>query len=364
MMKIFTVGGFVRDTILNQEPNDRDYVIVGATADDVENLVGRGFKQVGADFPVFLCPITGDEHALARTERKIGVGYRGFETFTSPDLTIEDDLTRRDFTMNAMALDEHGNLVDPFNGQRDLKAGVIRHVSPAFAEDPLRVLRACRFVARFGFKIHSSTKLLMKQLVKSGELDNLARERVWVELEKILNSKFSMAGVKALLDCGAGQRLFGDWFGAFANEYDASQFNSVSPISKFVFLNRFVDIDLDMIKRLQDWKVPNDFIAALIMFSRNADTVSQWNHFASDFRAEMELQLLGDLGLLGNKTTFDNLDGAFKLLILDWDKIKEKIQVSVAKVKSVDCATIAENIKDGKLVAATIKAARIVALKK
>jgi len=339
-------------------------VIVGATAEDVAALVARGFKQVGADFPVFLCPVTGSEHALARTERKVGVGYKGFETLTSPELTIEDDLIRRDFTMNAMAFDEHGNIIDPFGGCQDIKNSIIRHVSPAFAEDPLRVLRACRFVARFGFKIHRSTKMLMKHLVKSGELDNLSRERVWVELEKILSSKFAMAGINALLKCGAGKRLFGAWFGAWDNDWTtASVFNSVSPISKFVYLNRFVMVNSEVIDLFQAWKVPKDFIAATIMFNRCADILSQWNHFASDFRAEMELQLIGDLGLLGNRTTFDALEGAFQLSIIDWVNIKKKIEAAPVKVKSVDCAAIAANLKDGKQIAAAIRTARINALK-
>ena len=182
-MKVYLVGGAVRDTLLGLDPKDKDYVIVGATAEDVEALLAQGYQRVGADFPVFLHPETGDEYALARIERKVGAGYNGFEAYTSPDLTIEDDLRRRDLTINAMAMDpDTGEIIDPFGGQEDLKNGVLRHVSEAFAEDPLRVLRVARFKARYGFKLAPETYKLMHQLVESGELDHLTRERVWDEI--------------------------------------------------------------------------------------------------------------------------------------------------------------------------------------
>ena len=180
-VKIYRVGGSVRDELLGGEVADRDWVVVGATP---EILVASGYKPVGRDFPVFLHQDTGEEYALARTERKHGRGYYGFEFFASPDVTLVEDLARRDLTINAMARDDDGTLIDPFGGESDLRAGVLRHVSPAFAEDPLRVLRVARFAARFGFAVAPETEALMRNVVASGELAELARERVWQELAR------------------------------------------------------------------------------------------------------------------------------------------------------------------------------------
>src|SRR5512138_3801136 len=179
--RVYRVGGSVRDELLGRAHGDRDWVVVGATP---ETMIASGYKPVGRDFPVFLHPDTGEEYALARTERKHGRGYRGFEFFASPDVTLEEDLARRDLTINAMARAEDGTLVDPFGGQRDLAAGVLRHVGPAFAEDPLRVLRVARFAARFAFQVAPQTEALMRTLAASGELAELSPERVWQELAR------------------------------------------------------------------------------------------------------------------------------------------------------------------------------------
>jgi len=207
-MKIYLVGGAVRDKLLGLPVQDRDYVVVGATP---EEMTARGFKPVGADFPVFLHPETKEEYALARTERKSGRGYKGFTVYAAPDVTLEDDLRRRDLTINAMSEDEAGNLVDPFGGAADLKAGILRHVSPAFAEDPVRVLRVARFAARYadrGFRIADETLALMRQLVGSGEVDHLVAERVWQELEGALGEKTPARFFETLRACGALVRLF------------------------------------------------------------------------------------------------------------------------------------------------------------
>jgi tRNA nucleotidyltransferase (CCA-adding enzyme) len=187
-VKTYLVGGAVRDRLMHLVPKDEDYVIVGATAEDVDRLRAEGYSQVGADFPVFLHPVTGDEYALARVERKTGDGYHGFEVDANSSVTIEDDLIRRDLTINSMAMDEDGELVDPYNGQHDLRNRILRHTSAAFAEDPLRVLRLARFAARFTlFTISPNTVELCQALSKNGELNHLSIERVWVELEKGLN---------------------------------------------------------------------------------------------------------------------------------------------------------------------------------
>ena len=184
----YIVGGAVRDALLGLTPGDRDYVVVGATA---QQMLDAGFKQVGRDFPVFLHPDTGEEHALARTERKSGRGYTGFVVHADPSVCLDDDLRRRDFTINAIARADDGHLVDPFGGVADVQARVLRHVSEAFTEDPLRILRAARLLARFaslGFTIAPETLALMQQMAASGELDALVPERVWQELGKALRS--------------------------------------------------------------------------------------------------------------------------------------------------------------------------------
>ncbi|MDH5648201.1 MAG: multifunctional CCA addition/repair protein [Gammaproteobacteria bacterium] len=207
-MEIYLVGGAVRDKLLKLPVKDRDYVVVGATPEDME---AKGFKPVGADFPVFLHPETKEEYALARTERKSGKGYKGFTVYSSPDVTLEQDLQRRDLTINAMAEAEDGTLIDPFHGQKDLQEGYLRHVSPAFVEDPVRVLRVARFAARFdkwGFRVAHSTHKLMKQMVENGEVDYLVPERVWAELEGALGEPAPSRFFKVLRACGALARLF------------------------------------------------------------------------------------------------------------------------------------------------------------
>jgi tRNA nucleotidyltransferase (CCA-adding enzyme) len=203
-MRIYQVGGAVRDRLLGREVSDRDWVVVGASA---EQLLALGYRQVGADFPVFLHPGTHEEYALARTERKSGHGYKGFITDATPTVTLEDDLARRDFTINAMAMGEDGVLVDPYGGQRDLAAGVLRHVTAAFVEDPLRVLRAARFAARFGFTIADDTQALMQELSTAGELATLAPERVWQELRRALGEPHPERFIEVLRACGALREL-------------------------------------------------------------------------------------------------------------------------------------------------------------
>ncbi|MNF29100.1 Multifunctional CCA protein [compost metagenome] len=202
-MQIYKVGGAVRDRLLGRPVTENDWVVVGATA---EEMLEQGYRPVGADFPVFLHPQSGEEYALARTERKSGRGYGGFTFFASPDVTLEQDLTRRDLTVNAMAEDDQGNLIDPYGGQRDLEARLLRHVSPAFAEDPLRVLRVARFAARYaplGFRVAEETLELMRFIAESGELDALTPERSWKEISRALMEPRPDVFIQVLRDCGA-----------------------------------------------------------------------------------------------------------------------------------------------------------------
>jgi len=207
-MKVYLVGGAVRDELLGRTPAERDWVVVGATP---QQMLDAGFRQVGRDFPVFLHPETGEEHALARTERKTGPGYRGFELRFSPDVTLEDDLRRRDLTINAMARDAQGALIDPHGGRADLEARKLRHVSEAFNEDPVRILRVARFLARFeplGFAIAPETAARMRAMVAAGEADALVPERTWQETDRALAEPAPAAWLRALRECGALARVF------------------------------------------------------------------------------------------------------------------------------------------------------------
>ncbi len=206
-MRVFEVGGSIRDRLLGLRNQDMDYVVVGSTP---EQMVSKGFKPVGADFPVFLHPDTHAEYALARTERKTAPGYQGFVFHTSADVTLEEDLARRDFTINAIARDTDGTLIDPYDGVSDLNARLLRHVGEAFVEDPVRVLRGARFAARFaslGFQIAPETKALMQSITQSGELDHLVPERVWQELSRGLMEAVPSRMFDVLRECGALKRL-------------------------------------------------------------------------------------------------------------------------------------------------------------
>ena len=207
-MKTFLVGGAVRDALLNLPVKDKDWVVVGATP---EMMLAKGFQQVGRDFPVFLHPDSREEYALARTERKSGNGYTGFVTWSAPDVTLEQDLQRRDLTINAIARSTSGELIDPCQGQNDIRARLLRHVSAAFVEDPLRVLRVARFAARFAhlnFRVADETQALMRDMTQGGELAHLTPERVWKETEKALETRNPQVYFQVLRDCGALKVLF------------------------------------------------------------------------------------------------------------------------------------------------------------
>lgn len=201
------MGGAVRDELLGYPYKEKDWVVVGAT---VADMIAAGYQQVGKDFPVFLHPETREEHALARTERKTAAGYKGFAVHASPDVTLEEDLIRRDLTINAIAQDEAGDYIDPYHGIEDINNKILRHVSDAFVEDPVRILRVARFMARYthlGFSVASETMALMKTMVTNGEVDALVAERVWQEMEKALSEKTPTAFITTLRDCGALQRI-------------------------------------------------------------------------------------------------------------------------------------------------------------
>jgi tRNA nucleotidyltransferase (CCA-adding enzyme) len=207
-MKTFLVGGAVRDRLLDYPVREHDWLVIGET---IESMVTQGFRPVGKDFPVFLHPVTNEEYALARTERKTGPGYKGFAVLSTPDMTIEEDLLRRDLTINAMAIDSNGNLIDPFGGQADIQKRLLRHVSSAFNEDPVRILRVARFAARYshlGFKVANETMLMMRDMVSNGEADHLVPDRIWAELYKALQEFTPAAFFEVLRDCRALAVIF------------------------------------------------------------------------------------------------------------------------------------------------------------
>jgi len=216
-MKVYLVGGAVRDELLGIPVTERDWVVIGASPEEMES---RGYKAVGKDFPVFLHPQSKEEYALARTERKKGRGYKGFEVHASPDVTLEEDLLRRDLTINAIAQNESGEIIDPYGGQQDLNNKVLRHISAAFSEDPLRVLRVARFAAKLhllGFKIEDKTLLLMRQIVTSRELRELSLERIWQETSKALLTDSPGEYFKVLKECDALAQIFPNFYHQFSD---------------------------------------------------------------------------------------------------------------------------------------------------
>lgn len=246
-MQIYLVGGAVRDELLGLEVKDKDWVVVGVNPED---LLHQGFKPVGKDFPVFLHPETHEEYALARTERKTAKGYTGFQFYTDKNITLEQDLMRRDLTINAMAKDLSGSLIDPFGGLNDLKQKVLRHVSPAFIEDPVRILRIARFAARYQFKVAPETMQLMKQMVENGEVNALVAERVWQEIAKGLMEKYPYIMFEVLKECGALKVLLPEIDALFGVPQRADYHPEIdSGIHTMMVLQRAVDLNLSLPER-------------------------------------------------------------------------------------------------------------------
>jgi tRNA nucleotidyltransferase (CCA-adding enzyme) len=290
-MQSYVVGGAVRDELLGLPVQDRDHVVVGATP---EAMLAAGFRPVGKDFPVFLHPDTQEEYALARTERKTAPGYHGFVFHTSPEVTLEDDLIRRDLTINAMARAEDGTIVDPYGGRRDLEARVFRHVSAAFAEDPVRILRLARFAARFpAFRVADETLLLMKTMVEEGEVDALVPERVWQELARGLMEAHPSRMFAVLRDCGALARIMPELDAAWGAEVDTgvhmmrviddAAAQGYSLAVRFAALVHDLGTDGAFInavcKRL---KVPNDCRDLALMTAREHDHVAHACELGAD----------------------------------------------------------------------------------
>lgn len=276
-MEIYLVGGAVRDSLLGIPVQERDWVVVGATPDD---LLARGFRPVGKDFPVFLHPTTHEEYALARTERKTAPGYHGFSIHAAPNITLEDDLLRRDLTINAMARDAQGRLIDPYRGACDLESRWLRHVSPAFAEDPVRVLRIARFSARYaslGFRIAPETMDLMKNMVASGEADSLSPERVWAETVRALSESQPEQFIETLRHCGALARIFPELDQLFGVPQPATHHPEVDTgVHTLLALMQAVQLGADGVTR---------FAVLVHDFGKGASPVEEWpRHYGHEQR--------------------------------------------------------------------------------
>jgi tRNA nucleotidyltransferase (CCA-adding enzyme) len=321
-MKVYKVGGAVRDKLINHPFTDEDWVVVGA---EPKELIDKGFIQVGTDFPVFLHPESKDEYALARSEKKSGLGYKGFEFFTDAQVTLEQDLSRRDLTVNAMAEDCDGKIIDPYGGQDDLSKKILRHVSSAFVEDPLRVLRVARFAARYhhlGFKIADETMFLMTSITNSGELEYLSPERVWLETEKALKERSPSTYIETLYKCKALTKIFPEISRIFelasAKDKIDGKFHTLSilsyvakldmdPCTRFAVLFsdislgsqstlsniKSIDKDIEVINSLFDrLKVPNRYRNVAINFVRYKDLY----HCLENLEPQIILDMLKSIG--------------------------------------------------------------------
>lgn len=302
-MKIYLVGGAVRDKLLDLPVKERDWVVVGATP---QQMLDRGFRQVGKEFPVFLHPKTNEEYALARIERKFQPGYKGFTFVTSPDVSLEEDLQRRDLTINAMAETEDGTLIDPYHGKEDLDRHILRHVSPAFAEDPVRILRIGRFLARYaykGFHVAPETISLMRQMVLAGEVDALVAERVWKELDRALSEKNPDMFFSVLAECGALPKLFpgvqvdGKGMKALVA---AEKISDISAIRFAALLHDLPDQKYAVNALCNNYRVPNEYRELAILTTQYYQDAFN----SKQFSAEKILKLLQALDVFRREERF------------------------------------------------------------
>ncbi len=297
-MQIFLVGGAVRDQLLNYPVYDRDWVVVGATA---EQMLELGYQAVGQDFPVFIHPESGEEYALARTERKSGKGYTGFQYFAAPDVSLEEDLLRRDLTINAMAMDERGTLFDPYNGQSDLNQKILRHVSPAFAEDPLRVLRVARFAARYhhlGFSVANETLDLMSKLSASDELEHLTAERVWKEFERALGEQSPQVYLQLLQQTKAVDKVFPELSNSLNTSDIYSRFAAIaakSPESstRFACLITLLqkEADFDIAAFCDRLRTPKSYKLLALQCQQQHEQLAQFDHLPGQAKLQVIQQL-------------------------------------------------------------------------
>lgn len=358
-MQAFIVGGAVRDALLGLPVRDRDWVVVGATPED---MLAAGFRPVGKDFPVFLHPETNEEYALARTERKSGHGYKGFTFHTSPDVTLEEDLARRDLTINAMARNETGEITDPFGGQRDLAARVLRHVSPAFAEDPLRILRVARFAARLHeFSVAPETLTLMQDIVAADEVEHLVAERVWQEIARGLMEDHPQRMFEVLRESGALARLLPEIDALPEDQRSALHARLQRAVARHAPLEQrwalvLQAFDAETAREISErLKAPNDARDLAVMLAREAGSLRSE---AGD--AETALDMLVRCDALRRPERFAALldaasDGDPELDTAIW-------RTAFAAASNVDAGSIATACADKREIPQRVRAARIAAI--
>lgn len=352
-MKIYVVGGAVRDRLLGLASGDRDYVVVGSAP---EEMLAAGYTPVGKDFPVFLHPKSHDEYALARTERKTGHGYHGFSIHAAPDVTLEEDLARRDLTINAMAEDSDGRVIDPYGGQKDLKAKVLRHVSPAFAEDPVRILRLARFAARLPqFSIAPETQALMQRMVQSGETKHLVAERVWQEVSRGLMAEQPERMLEVLVACGASKDLFPDipWVPGRLNV--AAHSGMPLPVRVALWL---ADGTPDQVSAVAEHlRIPTDCRDLALLLVRYRQPLQQPDALS----AEDCLDTLERCDGLRRAERFKTLLTVLPVLGASVDVVERWLQIQAA-VAAVDAGAIALAVRTQAHIATRIRDARIEAI--
>lgn len=351
-MKIYRVGGAVRDTLLGLTPKDVDYVVVGATPNQMLDL---GYQQVGSSFPVFLHPLTGDEYALARTERKTGVGYNGFDVTFDTSVTLDEDLRRRDLTINSMAMDDDGVIIDPHGGLDDLRNGVLRHTSDAFAEDPVRVLRTARFAARYPqFYVHPDTVNLMRTIAP--ELAHVPKERIWAEFEKGLGESVPHNMMQVLDDAGVFDvdcmKPYSRW-----REYSAV-LKTVIPTDSVPV--RFALISRQFTSRdYNDYRIPTDAALCSKLLHEQVSNVIRYDRLTFEDR----VSLLDTLSAWSSDHKLAALSDVMSLFTRTNDQHKQTYSTLIGDVKAlredIDTTSIASKCVDGRAIANAIRAARV-----
>jgi tRNA nucleotidyltransferase (CCA-adding enzyme) len=364
-MKIYKVGGAVRDELLGLPVKDHDYVVVGATPDE---MIRQGYKPVGRDFPVFLHPRTHEEYALARTERKTARGYHGFEFHAAPDVTLEQDLARRDLTINAIARDAEGQVIDPYRGAEDLKAGVLRHVSAAFAEDPVRILRVARFAARLGFGVAPETMQLMRGMARNGEADALVPERVWQEIARGLMETRPSRMFQVLRESGALERVLpeldalwddGDAAGAAMGALDDAARSGATLPARFATPARWLE-PLAVESLCHRLKVPADCRDLALLASRHANAVLD----ASELDAEPLLELFDTVDAWRRPERFAELMAAAFAGEPDTADARSRLERALKAAAGIDAGAIARAAKGTAEIRGGIHAARLEAIRR
>tara|TARA_B110000211_G_scaffold232370_1_gene295929 strand:- start:1558 stop:2688 length:1131 start_codon:yes stop_codon:yes gene_type:complete len=366
----YLVGGAVRDHLLGLAVHERDYVVVGSTP---EALIALGYTQVGKDFPVFLHPKSKEEYALARTERKSGQGYKGFQVHATPEVTLEDDLLRRDLTINAIAQAPDGQLIDPYGGQQDIQAKLLRHVSEAFSEDPLRVLRAARFAAHLyhlGFSIAPETKALLVTITQSGELGTLAKERIWQETHKALNSQSPWVYLEVLEACGALQELMpslAELLNRRPHALNTLKLLSESNTSNEVRLTGLLyQLNKPQIEDLAaQIKIPNVHKALALSTSNHQRQLRAY----TELDAAQKHLLLSNLGLIRNTESLDDLLDVCQAVtqsqepLFGWQSPKQHIVDDLESIRSVKPVELMAQGFSGKALGDELRKAQIATIR-